>query len=439
MDSFEQMHRFYRDFTHVQKQEWLPTHTMEVIAEAAQKAFKISNFLTATEAFRGLNVSKYELDMIARLKPSAAELQIFRINQSYTDAANQAIRYLVPPQSAVIAQFTQQEARWRESMTAILAHTGRMELLASSVQKAILTQEMAQLRVAESLKRFNVFDKCDALAARLMLPQHAFADFASMTAARLADVTSSVPASALRASLRLAEMQLVTTSDVLARALGCADVHAATTVVEHEPLLVVPSVQQQELLDSGLEFHEEDSDGIINSSSTAQTAELAGGILLLVTQCNEASKLAGKGYVFKPTNRMLEAFARLPWELATDKKQLADIVDCLFWTLYEGAGDDNLRFLKDKGGWMDVAECDAVFRVKRLRNKWLRHDPNHGNELKISKSWQDVLEALKELGLKGLPVNQTDYRRVHACILRQVEAFLKSLLARIVESGNQGT
>ena len=435
MDLFEQMQQFYRDFAHVQQQEWCRTHIMEQIAEAAQKAFQVNKNLTATEALRGLNLSKYQLGMIARLKPSAPDLQIFRINQSYIDAAYQAIRNLVPPQSAVIAQIAQQEARWRESMTGILAHAGRMELLASSFQKAIVAQEMAQLRVAESLKRFTVFCKSDALAARLMVPQQAYADFASMTAARLANVTSSVAGSALRASLRLAEVQLVTTSDVLAQALGCADIAAAATVVEHEPVLVVPAVQQQELLDSGLEFDEEDSGAIIKASSTAQTAELAVGILLLVTQCNEASKLAGKGDVFKPTSRMLEAFARLPWELATDKKQLADIVDCLFWTLYEGAGDDNLRFLKDNGGWMDVAEYDAVFRVKYLRNKWLRHDPNHGKELKISKSWQDVSGAIQELGLKGLPVTETDYRKVHARMLQQVEAFLKNLLARIGSCG----
>jgi hypothetical protein len=207
-------------------------------------------------------------------------------------------------------------------------------------------------------------------------------------------------------------------------------------VLDYEPLIIVPRVQQQELLDSGIEFNDEDSASAIEASPAAQTAELAGGILLLVTQCNEASKIAGKGDVFKPTNRMLEAFARLPLELAADKAQLANIVDYLFWTLYEGAGDDKLRFLKGNGGWMDVGECDEVFRVKYLRNKWLRHDPDHGKDSKIGKSWQDVSGALRELGLQGLPVTESDHRVLHLRMLQQIESFLQRLLARISGKGN---
>jgi hypothetical protein len=474
-DSFEQSRQFYRALEQAQQQElarWrMPEYLVneanramelgksfaqerafaaeqfhfaernrlcaqEQLSAATERAMQCDRERAALQSAREFAPKAYDRELMARLKPSAAELQMHLDRQSSVEAAYQAVRSLIPPESMVSARMAQEEMRWHKSMDGVLAQRTRAELMVSSVQRAIVAQEMSQLRIAASLKDFAVFDKSDALADRLMRPQYAYAHFASRTAECLAGAQSAVEASAYRASLRLAEMQLLTTTDALSRAVGTADFAVATPVLEREPLIVVPRVQQQELLESGIEFADEDSGAAIKASPTAQTAELAGSVLLLVTQCNEASKIAGGSDIFKPTNRMLEAFARLPWGLATDKEQLGDIVDCLFWTLYEGAGDEKLRFLKDYGGWMDAAECDEVFRIKFLRNKWLRHDPDHGKESKIVKGWEDVTGAIRELGLQGLPVTEADHRLLHRRMLEQIEVFLQKLLLRISGRGN---
>ena len=173
------------------------------------------------------------------------------------------------------------------------------------------------------------------------------------------------------------------------------------------------------------------------SSDAAQLCELARSILQLIAQCNEAARITLGHEVFKPTNRFIESCAWLPWTMAKDKSTLGNVVDYLFWMLYEGAGDDALRFHVDAAGPLRRDECLAVFWIKFLRNKWLRHDPDHGKDSKINKSWRDVGEALTGLGLGHLPVTEHEFRFVQRRLLEKTKAFLTLLLSRLTTPSSE--
>lgn len=436
VDPFENIRQLYRTIEQFRAWEADQHRVAAQFADAAKLRMQLDTTVGIPEFLRNMQLTSSEQALLVALKPTVAELAMLQMNRITIASTYDSVRKLIPPDAGGFATIAKQEAVWHQRMKGILAIASKNESLTESIQKSLVAQEISLMQVAEALRASSVFNRNDALAMRLFAPHHAYADFASMTAVRLAKETSSSSASALRASLRLAESQIVSTSDALSRMLIFNADLSGEVLISEEPMLIVPSTQQQEFLDTGGELPEEDIDALIDASPTAQTATIANRILILITLCNEASRVAGKGDVFKPTNRMLEAFARLPWELANGKKQLADIIDCLFWTLYEGAGEDNLRYLRDHGGWMEPGDCAVIFRIKFLRNKWLRHDPDHGEDTKIEKGWRDVSKVLIELGLSRIPTTEAEYRRIHRALLEQVEAFLQVLLTRIGSQGN---
>ena len=99
--------------------------------------------------------------------------------------------------------------------------------------------------------------------------------------------------------------------------------------------------------------------------------------------------------------------------------------------LYESAGKDHLRFLTE--GYLREEECTIIWAIKHLRNKYLRHDPDHGKLSDIRKSWQDLSAKLALLGLSHLPASINDYRYLQQKLLQEVEQFLKRLLSNLIE------
>lgn len=154
-------------------------------------------------------------------------------------------------------------------------------------------------------------------------------------------------------------------------------------------------------------------------------------VLRLIAECNQAAQVTGKQEVFKPTTQIMMAFADAPMIIATNKNRLADLVDCLYFMLYEGAGKDNLRYLTSQGGHLESDECEAVWAIKVLRNKWLRHDPDHGDQAKIRKSWVDLRDYLQWLGVCGIPHQRHEFMRLQMGLLSKVEEMLVKLLTRL--------
>src|SRR5207249_3638561 len=127
----------------------------------------------------------------------------------------------------------------------------------------------------------------------------------------------------------------------------------------------------------------------------------------------------------------LESYNNLPWIAIRDEESFGNFVDCLYFILYEAAGKDNLRFLK--GGLTKDEDCTIIWTIKHLRNKYLRHDPDHGTLKDIEKSWQDLAGKFALLGLSHLPISISDYQHLQQRLLQEVEQFLKRLLGNLIE------
>ncbi len=93
----------------------------------------------------------------------------------------------------------------------------------------------------------------------------------------------------------------------------------------------------------------------------------------------------------------------------------------------------NLRFLRAAGGVFDSAEevVEPVFHLKFLRNKWLRHDAEHGSEKDIKKSWSDLGQTVRALGLAGIPRTPDQFLALYLELLSRIRSFLIELLSRL--------
>jgi hypothetical protein len=155
--------------------------------------------------------------------------------------------------------------------------------------------------------------------------------------------------------------------------------------------------------------------------------------LKLLTLCNDAAIIAMRMEIFKPTNKVIGAILDLPQFVPKGKEEFGQFIDNLYTIFYEGAGDDKPRFLKENGGVLERSDCEFIWCFKHLRNKWLRHDPDHGNEKKVNQSRQSLREAFDWLGLNHMPTESEDFVYMHSKLSKGARKFLECLLEKSKE------
>ena len=324
-----------------------------------------------------------------------------------------------------------QTARWRSMMESLDLSAVRMKLPESAFEQMKRSALVWDSGLSEAVKRFaetNLLSQRADLCSRLLEPSGVFSKFAEETLLRIKGMPEPRMLRALNASLALADAQHLANIDALSS--------FATATVDDERvsmprLLAGPFVQQEELLDLPEVDDEEEVDMLASRSPAAQASERSREVLTLTTCCNKASCVKGGSEIFKPTTKVMEVFTDLPWLTPQDEKTFAEFIDCVYFVLYEGAGKDNLRFLSDHGGPLARGDCQVVWCIKILRNKWLRHDVDHGKQSDIERSWGDLGSNLRWLGLEGYPRSRADFRRLHERLLEEVGDFLSKLLHRI--------
>lgn len=329
--------------------------------------------------------------------------------------------------SAISAMIDREFSAWEKIMRPPANQFSEITQILSSVQTASLTWSTMLEHHVQRFQAVGLLAGRLALVERLLEPSRIYTQFIGATIERLGNAASSQAASALEFSVKLAEAQFLTGADSLNRVI--------TLPTDNDPIspvrpLAAPYVQQDELLEAA-ETGDFDFESLDQCPPAAQTTDLVREILVLVAQCNDAVKLRGQHEFFKPTTRLLEAFADLPWMLPTDKARFGDFVDCLNFIFYEGAGKDNLRFLKRHGGVLDDAECNFIWCVKHLRNKWVRHDADHGKDSDIRKSWADLRDKCVWLGLPCFPSQSEHFRRLHRRLLEESKRFLETIIQRL--------
>ena len=84
----------------------------------------------------------------------------------------------------------------------------------------------------------------------------------------------------------------------------------------------------------------------------------------------------------------------------------------------------NLRYQKENGGLMTKEQCNFLWRLKHLRNKWLRHDIDHGTDAEIRKKKAQLAETLKFYGFNKKPKSTFDYRQLQVAIVDDMTGFV---------------
>lgn len=333
------------------------------------------------------------------------------------------------PAADITRQLIQESSLWEKKVSALGRLPDDLYLKKSLVDASTawqvniesLTQRFTQDPLLQIQRSFteNIFE-----------PGLAYSRFARRTINRIETSEDSLKTVAYSGSLNLAE------EEINSAALLVRDIEPQPAEADEKPesLIIKPKInlfvlQRRDLKKQQNVFLENEDFELTDLSLAAQVAQKALNCTQLVIYCNQAGNLLGFGDIFKPTTKFTESCVYLPFVVAESKDELAVVVDYLYFIVYEGAGKDNLRFVTN--GFFTRDEIDAVMAIKFLRNKWLRHDPDHGKETDIRKTWNSLGEALADLDFHYLPKTREDFTRLQLNLLTKIEEFLEQLIERM--------
>lgn len=268
---------------------------------------------------------------------------------------------------------------------------------------------------------------------QLFQPSFAYNHFAARTIEQLSNPVTQSRSAALAGSLLLANEQAI-------RAAGLMQPLVNFQLLSDEglpfpkfrtspPIINRYRIQREELLEQEEDVPDDaDYETLATFAPSTNLFEQARRCLELMGMCDETSQTCTGAGVFKLTPMVLISFSGLLGTVACNRMTLAHVVENLYIVLYESAGKDKLRYIE--AGYVTGDECEVIWKIKHLRNKWLSHDADHGKESDIKKSWRARMDALRWLGVERMPTTKEDYSLIHQSLLNKVEEFLSLLLTR---------
>ncbi len=138
----------------------------------------------------------------------------------------------------------------------------------------------------------------------------------------------------------------------------------------------------------------------------------------LILDCDRASRFAGKDPIFGSSSKFIAIIAVLPGLVATNEVILGELVDHLYFLLWECAEKKKGLFWSLLGG----EDKNFINEVRLLRNNFYRHDVEHDEhaEEKIEKLGQFFGEHIG----KRMPRMADDYRNLQRYLLGRLIALL---------------
>ena len=381
----------------------------------------------------------------ASMEPTRRLMEELQRSRRQMEAMVDATRFTV---SRELIEAAEERARWQETIVAqlrtqfegpvalLMREVGRQgavweHLLDSGkgLERALeamrydapfLAWQASLSQVAGRMDALHLPESHPALVRRLVHPFAAFSAFVDDTA-RL-ETTSSAMTTALQD----------TGEDLLA----CGEVLEQLLVVPRDTVrpspvraLVAPYVQLAELQAAA------EGEGALGPTPARVVADLGRQVLVKLARCNELCELREEERIFRPTTRMLVAAGDLVGLCPTDKRSFFEFIDGMYFLIYEGAGAANFRLLRERGGVLEPAECEVVWRVKRLRT-WARHDLEHGSPAEVRKKWQKLEADFTALGVGRPPRDEREYRMFQRRLLEELNVLLDRLLERM--EGSEG-
>lgn len=144
----------------------------------------------------------------------------------------------------------------------------------------------------------------------------------------------------------------------------------------------------------GYVYRPQTSTNVAEAFTTAKPARICSfgvAIVELIYQINNSATRNGEASIFKPTNRGIYACSIIPTRIAQNEQDFAEVIDHLYFLLYEGSGT-----AKRLTPFVDDATLDFLWLLKHLRLSF-RHDIEHGSEKEITKKHQNIATAYKKL------------------------------------------
>lgn len=269
-----------------------------------------------------------------------------------------------------------------------------------------------------------------AAGVAMARPLRAYSEFSAQTLERLADRgPDSREMGPLARSLEVAQVELMETSVAASDVLRL--VYDDVSGPGPRPIrrLNLLTVTQRELLAYDRSTNTLLVDEGFLVSVAEKVAAKCRSVQTLLILCNETGATSRNRRVFKLTDRVGSALVDLPWLVPTTRHQLSEFLTLLYFALYEGAGGTSLRYCDSD--LLSDSECEFIWHLKHLRNKWLLHDIEHGSQRDIRASQARLRESLEFFGLSHIPANAADFRALHHAILDEAERFLQLLLSRL--------
>ena len=126
-------------------------------------------------------------------------------------------------------------------------------------------------------------------------------------------------------------------------------------------------------------------------STAATVSTNAEEIIHLIFDINELVATEESAFMFKPTNRSLVSTVKMTTTVADNQTSFAEIVDALYFLLYEGSG-----YAKRLTEVMSQQDLEILWWIKKLRASF-RHDLDHGPESKSRKQHVEIGEVYRQL------------------------------------------
>ncbi len=334
-------------------------------------------------------------------------------------------------------RFISESDRWNDIRRGFVPEQNFARRAAEEAKRSHLIWGTSAATIAHQLGETGFISKHQSLSDEVLRPSFDYSRFAAVTVERMASTSSIREAAALQGSLTLAREHIIQAT-AAQRYIILAPVPSGYVYSEQEEATPLPPTppttvfeeEQRELLQSPEEIHPDaDYQTLVPLAPSARVCEQNVRCQVLLGMCNEASLLRNEGEIFTTTNKVRLACAHLSLLVARDRTTINSLIMYLSTILYESAGSDHLRFLER--GFVSGEECEVIWTIKALRNKWIEHDPDHGIPSKITKSWQTLDHALQSLGFSRTPVTPEEHTELQTSLLEKVEQFLRLLVERV--------
>jgi len=336
--------------------------------------------------------------------------------------------------SQILRHFTQADIVKSYSLfnSLVHSHTSQMEDLLKSHQRIKNIQELIAIRHIDTAAAHHiesvlsmveasarVYSKIDVnLWSSALSNAHAYQHFAERQLSKL-----------LKENDQVAKRRAIVTNMLggIAQSCQCTfEIGLSMSSGEKQIIYPIPKPNLYGFANQSLAFIyragvDIDAGNALERALPSRITKLGQGIILAVYQINKLSQCRKKGEIIKPTSKMLMACSLIPTRIARGREDFGEIVDNLFFLLYEGSGSDNCRLCNI----VDDEMLNPLWRIKHLRLDF-RHDVDHGKD--APRKHGKIADAYRSLIGKETPITSKDWSEAQHCLYSQLLNMLNEII-----------